>query len=179
MLDKLDKRRPSFSASQLDISMDRSASNLGNLDQLKGLQAILEPDNQHVTILVAGEPGHRPFKMRSKLKLLSHDASILQDTSQILDVSRDASVLDGDIVDVKPKQQPPANIFGKRDFSASPSSSPPSRHQPANIPPTPNLGQGASTGTFDFMADEPQNTSFSGQDFVQGPPEVAAENAND
>ena len=115
--------------------MDKSAI----MDQLQGIQAILDPDNQFVTLVSTGENnGMRGFKMKTKIRLTNNDASFLQDTSQ-LDVSRDASYILGDVFaqdNRRTSLKMTNSIFGGNNLSASPSSSPTRSHN-LNIPPTP------------------------------------------
>ena len=79
--------------SQIGLATDRSAS----LDQLQGIQAIIDPDNQHVTLVSIGDAnGNKAFKIKTKIRIVNSDASFLQDLNE-LDASRDASYLGGDI----------------------------------------------------------------------------------
>ena len=49
--------------------------------------------------LVVGSEGGKARTIKTKIKLINPDNSMLADTSAILDVSRDASFVDGDIID--------------------------------------------------------------------------------
>ena len=63
--------------SSLDTSqLDRSAS---VLDSLVGIQAIIEPGSQHVTLI--STDGNKPMKMKTKIRIINSDASFLQDNS--------------------------------------------------------------------------------------------------
>ena len=63
---------------------------------------MLDPDSQTVTLINmgAGPDGQqsRPYKMKTKIRLVNSDASFLQDGSQ-LDTSQNASYIVGDIFD--------------------------------------------------------------------------------
>ena len=54
---------------------------------------MLDPDSQSVTLVNMGGTKGKAFKLRTKIKLVNPDASILQDSSQLLDVSNSASYI--------------------------------------------------------------------------------------
>ena len=97
---------------------------------MANFQAVLDSDGQTITLISMGDvqTGQRPMKLKTKIRLMNPDASMLQDTSQ-LDVSKDASYMIGDVFAQQPqakeKSQPfnyNNNIFGGNNRSASPSS---------------------------------------------------------
>ena len=69
---------------------------------MQGIQAILDPDGKSVTLVSLN--GLKPFKMKTKIKLMNQDASILQDQSQL-----DGSYVIGDIFNQNRNQQSSAN----------------------------------------------------------------------
>lgn len=81
--------------------LDRSSLTADQLPQ--NIQAVIDPDNQTVSLInmngTGGPDGQgRPYKMKTKIRLVNSDASFLQDTSQ-LDVSQNVSYIVGDIFD--------------------------------------------------------------------------------
>lgn len=148
-LDKSALDRSQMDTSQIGLSADRSAI----LDQLQGIQAIIDPDNQHVTLVSIGDAnGNKAFKLKTRIRIANNDASFLQDVNE-LDASRDASYLGGDIFDHTSQRQNTTskNIFGSQNYSASP----PTRTNALPIPPTPVMGGGKN-----FFGDV--DNSFSG-----------------
>lgn len=107
--------------------------------------------------------GQRPMKLKTKIRLMNPDASMLQDTSQ-LDVSKDASYMLGDVFAQQPTKEKVLpfnynnNIFGANKGSASPSSD--NRGSLSNVPPTPVIG--GRGGQNDFFADMAADNSFNG-----------------
>lgn len=62
---------------------------------MQNIQAILDPETQSVTLVnMGGGDSKKAFKMKTKIKLVNPDASILMDTSQL-----DSSYIVGDVFD--------------------------------------------------------------------------------
>ena len=109
----------------LDISVSNDKSVL--LDTQKDtFHAILDEENGFVK-LVVGSEGGKARTIKTKIKLINPDNSMLADTSA-LDVSRDASFIDGDIIDFnKGKRGSNNNSFTQQNQE--------------NIPKPPQIGR--------------------------------------
>ena len=73
MLEKMEKLdRTSFLENDKSM-MDQSTI----MDTMQNLQAMLDPDSQSVTLVNMGGAKGKAFKLRTKIKLVNPDASIL------------------------------------------------------------------------------------------------------
>lgn len=163
------ERMQQLDRSAMDTSamLDRSSLTANELPQ--NIQAVVDHDSHTVTLINTDSQG-RQYKMKQKIRLVSSDASFLQDTSQ-LDASHNASYIVGDIFDQNRLQsqntanfdQKHSNIFGGMS-SASPSSSPQRKHGGMSnaVPMTPALG--GHNQVIDFGGDGVSDASFVGND---------------
>ena len=132
MLERMEKLDTTANVND-SSSLDKSAM----FDQMQNIQALLDPETQTVTLInMGGGDNQKAFKMKTKIRLINPDASVLHDTSQL-----DSSYIDGNIFDYNNTSQmqstsyieehkrqpvvPVKNIFGAggpSSMSASPSS---------------------------------------------------------
>ena len=101
MLERLDRTNP------LDVSASPDKSQSGMAEKF---HAVLDAEGSFVNLVFPASDDKKARVIKTKIRLINHDSSMLADTSQ-LDVSKDASFVEGDIVDPyhKSKKRPSFN----------------------------------------------------------------------